>query len=134
MWFCGPHFRQSYKACDTMGLLILRFEQIAKELPVAKVNAQGNRGISLYSIGPSGLMRIETSDTEENISTMGALPKQRTSRGRQGRRRSHLRAEIPTLVPCPNCKEMKVLHHVCPACGVYNGRQVITLKGTTETE
>ncbi len=64
---------------------------------------------------------------------MGALPKQRTSRARQGRRRAHLRVEIPTLVPCPNCKEMKVLHHVCPTCGVYRGRQVIALK-TTKTE
>lgn len=65
---------------------------------------------------------------------MGALPKQRTSRGRQGRRRAHLRAEIPTLVPCPSCKELKVLHHVCPACGVYRGRQIIALKSATAEE
>ncbi len=27
---------------------------------------------------------------------------------------------------CPNCREPKLPHVACPACGTYNRRQVIT--------
>lgn len=32
------------------------------------------------------------------------------------------------LVPCDNCKTLKQKHHVCPACGYYKWKQVITIK------
>ena len=55
---------------------------------------------------------------------MGALPKQRVSRARQGERRSHLHLSPPQLVTCPQCKKPRLSHHACPNCGTYRGRQV----------
>jgi large subunit ribosomal protein L32 len=55
---------------------------------------------------------------------MGALPKQRVSRARQGERRAHLRLTLPQLVTCPQCKRPRLAHHACPNCGTYRGRQV----------
>jgi len=59
---------------------------------------------------------------------MGALPKQRISRHRQGNRRRHIFVTAPTLVECQNCHELRLPHHVCPNCGYYNGRQVIVIE------
>jgi large subunit ribosomal protein L32 len=59
---------------------------------------------------------------------MGALPKQRISRHRQGNRRRHLFIAAVHLVDCRNCHELKLPHHVCPSCGWYNGRQVIVIE------
>ncbi|MGI8644585.1 MAG: 50S ribosomal protein L32 [Thermomicrobiales bacterium] len=59
---------------------------------------------------------------------MGALPKQRISRHRQGNRRRHHYLTLPSLVACRNCGEKKRSHHVCPTCGVYNGRQVVEIE------
>ncbi len=36
--------------------------------------------------------------------------------------------EAPELQKCPNCGEYKRAHRVCPACGMYNGRQVLSKK------
>jgi len=55
---------------------------------------------------------------------MGALPKQRISRARQGERRAHQQLTLPQLVACPNCKKPRLSHHACPNCGMYRGRQV----------
>ncbi len=65
---------------------------------------------------------------------MGALPKQRISRHRQGNRRAHIRLKMPTLVPCRSCAEMKLAHHVCPNCGIYRGRQVILIEDRPRAE
>ncbi|MBA2276370.1 MAG: 50S ribosomal protein L32 [Chloroflexia bacterium] len=59
---------------------------------------------------------------------MGALPKQRISRHRQGNRRRHHFLTPPQLVECRNCRQMRRSHHVCPNCGVYRGRQVIEIE------
>lgn len=56
---------------------------------------------------------------------MGALPKQRVSRGRQGNRRRHHYLKLPQLMNCPNCAEKKLTHRVCPSCGFYKGREVL---------
>ncbi len=45
-------------------------------------------------------------------------------------RRSHHRLAPVNLQECPNCGEMKRPHHVCGACGHYNGRQVLTTETT----
>ena len=57
-----------------------------------------------------------------------ALPKQRSAKARQGKRRSHLKLTLPALDTCPECHSPKLAHHVCPTCGSYNGRQVIKVK------
>ncbi len=56
---------------------------------------------------------------------MGALPKRKTAKARQGKRRSHLKLTPPALEDCPQCHGPKLPHHVCPACGFYAGREVI---------
>jgi large subunit ribosomal protein L32 len=62
---------------------------------------------------------------------MGALPKQRISKGRKGNRRSHHALKLPQLDTCPQCKSLKRAHHACPNCGTYRGLQVLNV-GTTE--
>lgn len=59
---------------------------------------------------------------------MGALPKQRTSPARQGKRRSHLHLTLPQLVVCTNCRQPRLSHHACPNCGYYRNRQVFLPK------
>jgi len=61
---------------------------------------------------------------------MGALPKQRISRARQGNRRRHHFIPALQLVACDNCKAMRRPHHVCPSCGTYRGRQVIEIESS----
>ena len=57
-----------------------------------------------------------------------ALPKKRHSSARGGRRRTHWKIAKITLVPCPQCKTLKLTHRVCPVCGSYAGRQAIEIK------
>ena len=59
---------------------------------------------------------------------MGALPKKKISHSAQGKRRSHLGIEMPNMVVCPQCRSLKLPHHVCPTCGTYKGEQVLNLK------
>jgi large subunit ribosomal protein L32 len=58
---------------------------------------------------------------------MGPLPKRKISKGRRDRRRAHDAIGTPNLVPCANCKAMKLPHRVCPQCGTYRGRQVLAV-------
>jgi large subunit ribosomal protein L32 len=54
-----------------------------------------------------------------------AVPKQRTSKARRDRRRSHDALAAPARSLCPECKTPKVPHRACPTCGMYRGRTVI---------
>ena len=60
---------------------------------------------------------------------MGALPKRKYAKARQGKRRSHLGFTLPSLDNCPQCHSPKLSHHVCPTCGTYAGREVIEIEG-----
>ena len=53
------------------------------------------------------------------------LPKQRISKRRRDFRRSHHALSLPTLAPCPQCRQPRLPHRVCPNCGQYRGREVI---------
>ncbi len=55
------------------------------------------------------------------------VPKKRTPKSRQGKRRSHMRKRVPALSTCPQCHGPRLPHHVCPTCGHYNGRQAIPI-------
>ena len=35
--------------------------------------------------------------------------------------------KLPQLSTCPTCGEPRVTHRVCPRCGSYDGRQVVTV-------
>ncbi|MFZ0128048.1 MAG: 50S ribosomal protein L32 [Candidatus Dormiibacterota bacterium] len=52
------------------------------------------------------------------------LPKQKISKRRRDFRRSHHALEMPTLSPCPRCRQPRIPHRVCPNCGYYHGREV----------
>ena len=54
-----------------------------------------------------------------------AVPKRKTSRSRRGNRRSHNGLSIPSLSVCPQCKEPKPPHRICPHCGAYRGKVFI---------
>lgn len=57
-----------------------------------------------------------------------AVPKRRTSKSRKRKRRTHDKAEVPTLAPCPKCGEPRRPHVACPNCGYYAGRKVLKIK------
>lgn len=57
-----------------------------------------------------------------------ALPKRRHSNRRTRLRRTHYKLSVPAVGTCPRCREPRQLHHACPSCGYYNGRQVINIK------
>ncbi|MGH9176487.1 MAG: 50S ribosomal protein L32 [Vicinamibacterales bacterium] len=59
---------------------------------------------------------------------MGALPKQRTTRAKQGFRRQHDKLKPVALMTCPQCRQYKRQHHVCPNCGYYAGRPVLEIE------
>jgi large subunit ribosomal protein L32 len=59
---------------------------------------------------------------------MPPLPKKKTSKARQGKRRSHLGLTPPALDVCWHCHSHKLPHHVCPTCGWYNDKEVIEVK------
>jgi large subunit ribosomal protein L32 len=50
--------------------------------------------------------------------------KHRHSKSRGRKRRTHYKADAPTLSKCPQCGKAKKPHHVCPYCGYYRGTQV----------
>jgi large subunit ribosomal protein L32 len=54
-----------------------------------------------------------------------AVPKRRTSRSRLDQRRAHDALTNPPRSVCPQCKEPKLPHRVCPHCGSYRGREVL---------
>jgi large subunit ribosomal protein L32 len=54
-----------------------------------------------------------------------AVPKRRTSRSKRDKRRAHDALAPPARSRCPQCKEPKLPHRVCPNCGTYRGREVI---------
>ena len=54
-----------------------------------------------------------------------AVPKKKTSKSCRNMRRSHHALKPAARVECPNCGEIKRPHHVCGACGHYDGRPVV---------
>ncbi len=55
-----------------------------------------------------------------------AVPQRRTSKTAKRKRRTHFKLEVPGMVACPACGEMKLSHRICPACGQYKGREVVS--------
>lgn len=37
------------------------------------------------------------------------------------------KADAPTVVSCPRCKQPKESHRVCRNCGYYAGREVLSV-------
>ena len=53
------------------------------------------------------------------------IPKQRHTKGRRNRRRSHHALKKMNLVACAKCGQPSLPHQVCFNCGTYAGREVI---------
>jgi large subunit ribosomal protein L32 len=59
-----------------------------------------------------------------------ALPKRRKSKAKTRTRRTHNdKVFLAKLVPCSHCGELAKPHHVCPHCGYYNDREVVSQEG-----
>jgi large subunit ribosomal protein L32 len=56
---------------------------------------------------------------------MGALPKQRHTKGHRNQRRMHIFVKPPTVTKCQKCQQPVLPHTVCQNCGTYKGREVI---------
>ena len=57
-----------------------------------------------------------------------AVPFRRTSKTKKRKRRTHFKLNVPGMITCPNCGEMKLAHRVCPNCGYYDNKAVVTIK------
>jgi large subunit ribosomal protein L32 len=55
-------------------------------------------------------------------------PKRRHSKTRTAKRRTHDALKPIAVGACPQCRELKPPHVVCPNCGYYRGRQVRAVK------
>jgi len=58
---------------------------------------------------------------------MPAVPKKKSPKSRQGKRRSHLRMSPIKLTTCSRCHAARRPHQVCPSCGFYRGREAIVV-------
>jgi large subunit ribosomal protein L32 len=57
-----------------------------------------------------------------------AVPKKKVTKSRRNQRRAHDALPASTYNECPNCGELKRPHHLCAACGYYDGREVVDLE------
>jgi len=55
---------------------------------------------------------------------MSIAPQRRTSKTRKRLRRTHYKLDLPGMMVCPNCGELKLAHIVCKSCGYYDGKLV----------
>ncbi|MCH7528679.1 MAG: 50S ribosomal protein L32 [Candidatus Marinimicrobia bacterium] len=59
-----------------------------------------------------------------------AHPKRKQSRSRSRKRRTHWKLTAAQLADCAQCGQPKLSHRVCPNCGYYGGRPVISPQKT----
>lgn len=57
-----------------------------------------------------------------------AVPRNRMSNARKNARRSHHAKKPKSASTCSNCKVLKMPHTICPSCGFYANREVVTVK------
>jgi large subunit ribosomal protein L32 len=55
-----------------------------------------------------------------------AVPKQKQSHSRTAKRRAQHKISSPAVNSCPQCHSPRRPHHVCPVCGSYAGREVVS--------
>lgn len=55
-----------------------------------------------------------------------AVPKRKVSKSKARIRRASHKTKPLKAGTCSNCGEAQQSHRVCPSCGYYKGRQVVT--------
>jgi len=55
-----------------------------------------------------------------------AVPKKKQSHSRTAKRRAQHRIDAPAINACPQCHNPRRPHRVCPVCGFYAGREVVS--------
>ena len=55
-----------------------------------------------------------------------AVPKQKQSHARTSKRRAQHKAATAGYNSCPQCHSPRLPHRVCPTCGYYKGREVVS--------
>ena len=61
-----------------------------------------------------------------------AVPKQRHTKSRRNRRRSHLALKEKELSSCPKCGEPILSHRYCANCGFYKDKEVVDVLARLE--
>ena len=56
------------------------------------------------------------------------VPKRKVSKARYRTRRSANRYHAAELNVCSHCGAAVISHRVCPSCGYYKGRQIISVE------
>lgn len=56
-----------------------------------------------------------------------AVPKKKTSKAKSRSRKTHWKACPEATIKCPNCGEQMRPHFVCPHCGFYRGKKIISV-------
>lgn len=54
-----------------------------------------------------------------------AVPRKKVTRSKRNMRRAHDSLSPASYIECSECGELKRSHHVCGACGHYDGREVV---------
>ncbi len=57
-----------------------------------------------------------------------AVPKRKVSKARYRTRRSINSRHAAQTNVCPNCGAACMRHRICPSCGNYRGRQVVSVE------
>jgi len=55
-----------------------------------------------------------------------SVPKQHHTKGRRDRRRVRFKIASKKLAACSNCKKMISRHQICPYCGFYKDKEVVS--------
>ena len=55
-----------------------------------------------------------------------AVPAIKVSKTRGRKRRTHYKISEKTVTSCPKCGEAVKPHRVCPSCGSYKGKDIIS--------
>jgi len=56
-----------------------------------------------------------------------AVPKRKTSKMKSRSRKGSHQRKLPSAVACPECGAPRLSHRVCSSCGMYRGKQVLTI-------
>lgn len=59
------------------------------------------------------------------------VPKRKVSHSRKRKRQMANRFHAAQLAKCPQCGSALRPHRVCPSCGFYRGRQVISAEAAS---